>query len=60
MKRLYEYLKKELAEGKIDHSLRASINSAGEISFYIHPEGRDGDTLDIMLKPGQESTDECR
>lgn len=45
---LYDYLKKNLTRADphsaIDHSMRAELHADGRISFYIHPERRDGDT----------------
>src|SRR5579883_483558 len=37
-------------ENIIDHSLRAEKNAAGEVSFYIHPSGKDGETLSFFAK----------
>lgn len=33
----------------IDYSLRASIAADGRVTFYIHPDSRDGDTADFEV-----------
>lgn len=38
-----EYLKKEIAEGKIDFRFRAS-NYDGTVRIYVHPDGKNGST----------------
>jgi len=43
-----DYLKKEIGEGKIDFSIRATYYRA-ELKFYIHPEGKDGCTEDYIV-----------
>ena len=56
---LEDYLKYELADGKIDFSLRAHYDGA-HVEVYIHPTGRDGTTTPplvvvgntVHLKPG--------
>ena len=50
---LYEYLKQALDNPKpvIDHVLRATHTEENGISFYIHPLGVDGATLDVLLRP---------
>ena len=47
-KTLEEYLKENDAIHHIDHSIRASVND-GEVSFYIHAQGYDSDTLDFFV-----------
>ena len=50
MKTLAQYLKdNQSAPG---HTLRAAYHASGAITFYIHPEGVDGDTLDFMVLGG--------
>jgi hypothetical protein len=49
-KTLEKYLKDALAMGIIDHKLRARINEDGDVMFYIHPDGKDGDTQDYMVE----------
>lgn len=34
--------------GAIDHSLRATVEE-GEVRFYIHPTGLDGETPDFSV-----------
>lgn len=52
MKTLYTYLAQCLAEGKIDHSLRARQLEGGAIEFYIHADGQDSDTPFFRVRPG--------
>lgn len=44
----YEYLRANLTRNDpfpaIDHALRAELHADGRISFYIHPDNRDGIT----------------
>ena len=47
--KLWAYFNKELAEGKIDFCIRAHKNNLGGIEFYIRPEGKDGQTLDLSV-----------
>ena len=46
---LRQYLKDEIQKGNIDFSLRASVDEDGVVSFYIHPQGKDGTTEDFKL-----------
>lgn len=46
---LDKYLRKEMAEGKIDFAFRAAETEDGHIYFYVHPQGKDGDTRDFYL-----------
>ena len=48
-KTLEEYLLENLKNLVIDHAIRANINAEGAITFYIHPNGVDGDTLDFKV-----------
>ena len=43
------YLRKELAEGKIDFSIRVDEN----LHFYIYPRDKDGETLDFQVNGNQ-------
>ena len=45
---LLNYFEKEIFEGKIDFRLRATKIENG-VEFYIHPDGRDGETIDFVL-----------
>lgn len=47
-----EYLRKELSEGKIDFQIRIT-HMDGVLRFYIHPEGRNGDTIDLIVNDNQ-------
>lgn len=58
MKTLEQYLKENAENGIIDHSIRSDGKT-----FYIHPDGKDGDTLDFEvdgnnLKPNSAITSE--
>ena len=44
------YLRGEMYWGKIDFHLRANIDAGGRLTFYIHPEGKDGETADFLVK----------
>ena len=47
---LEAYLRDANSKGIIDHSIRAMVHANGEIVFYIHPTGKDGDTKDFAVK----------
>lgn len=47
MKTLEDYMKENLDRDVIDHAVRCIKGPNGEIDFYIHPAGVDGDTLDF-------------
>lgn len=49
-KNLEQYLKDNIKRNIIDHSIRASTDQFGTISFYIHPANTDGDTLDFVVR----------
>lgn len=49
MKTLETYLKENYGRNVIDHAIRAEIAPDGTVSFYIHPHGHDGDTLDFYV-----------
>lgn len=50
MERTFEqYLRDAHAAGAIDHAVRARVDPNGAVSFYIHPAGRDGETLDFVV-----------
>lgn len=46
---LESYFRQSLSRGIIDHSIRASINHDNKVEFYIHPNGRDGDTPTYII-----------
>ena len=49
MKTLEQYFRENITAGTIDFCMRASIDSLGLVSFYIHPDSKDGDTLDFYV-----------
>lgn len=49
MKSLEDYLRENLKNNVIDHSVRAQFESDGRITFYIHPDKVSGDTLDFIV-----------
>lgn len=46
---LNDYLRHAFRAGIIDHSLRVSSDDKGNLSFYIHPDSKDGETADFVL-----------
>jgi hypothetical protein len=48
IKDFYDYLKKEMSEGKIDFSFRA-VDSESGIDINIYPESANGETIDFSL-----------
>jgi hypothetical protein len=50
---LEQYFKKNLERDAIDHALRASVTPDGNVTFYIHADGRDSDTLDFFVNGNQ-------
>lgn len=46
---LEKYFRDADASGAIDHSVRARVGADGAVTFYIHPSGRDGQTLDFVV-----------
>lgn len=49
---LEEYFRYELAQGKIDFTLRASTFAGGPVECYIRPTGRDGTTTPSLMVEG--------
>lgn len=47
---LEEYLKRCHDDGATDHALRATVDDRGAVTFYIHADGRDSDTLDFAVE----------
>ena len=43
------FLRTHLNRGIIDFSVRARKKFNGRITFYIHPQGQDGDTFDYEV-----------
>lgn len=50
LKHLEEYLREEMAAGKIDFHIRARIDERTRVRFYIRPLGKSGDTQDYFLE----------
>ena len=55
MKTLEQYFHENMDRDVVDFSVRARSFGNGEIGFYIHPDSRDGETLDFMVQ-GNELT----
>ena len=47
---LEQYLRDGCEQFVIDHALRARVNEDGDVVFYIHPNGGNGDTLDFRVE----------
>lgn len=48
---LEKYLKQNMSFGTIDFAIRSSLDGQnGNALLYIHPSGRDGDTLDFRVE----------
>lgn len=47
---LEQYLKESYEAGVIDFRIRQTVTGEGNVVFYIHPMGKDGETLDFMVK----------
>jgi hypothetical protein len=47
---LEQYLKENYRKGEYDHFIRTSIDSMGNISFYIHPKSIHGEELDFIVR----------
>ena len=53
MRTLQQYFEENCARQVIDHALRADIAPDGTVSFYIHPQNVDGDTLNFVVDGNQ-------
>lgn len=49
MKTLEQFFRDAAAVGVIDFSLRATVVDAERVTFYLHPHGKDGETLDFTV-----------
>ena len=49
LKNIFNYLSKEISEGKTDFRLVAHKHTNGWVRAYIHPFGKDGETVDLCL-----------
>lgn len=47
---LEQYFKSEFEQGKIDHAIRANVDSTGLVTFYIHPASKSGKTCDYVVR----------
>ena len=51
MKTLEQYFRDALERSNwVDHAIRCDVKADGSVSFYIHPYGKDGDTLDFRVE----------
>lgn len=50
MKTLEQYFHENMDQDVIDFSVRARSFGNGRVGFYIHPDDRDGETLDFMVQ----------
>lgn len=46
---LEEYLTSNFNKKIIDHSIRVTVGEDGLVSFYIHANGKDSETLDFQV-----------
>jgi hypothetical protein len=46
---LEQYLRDADANGAIDHTLRVRVQPGCAVTFYIHPQGQDGQTLEFVV-----------
>ena len=53
----HDYLEKNWDNATIDHSLRVVRCSGGAIEFYIHPDGKNGDTPSFVVIQGKDGFD---
>lgn len=49
MKTLERYFHENMDRDVVDFAVRARHYGNGQIGFYIHPDGRDGETLDFYV-----------
>jgi len=49
MKTLRDYLVEYHGRQIIEHALRVNVDEYGIVTFYIHPHGHSGDTLDFRV-----------
>ena len=57
MKTLEQYLRETYGKGIIDHQIRVSVDDKNRVTFYIHAQGHDSDTLDFEVKDNSLDTD---
>ena len=50
---LLDYLRAEIANGHIDHTLRATLLPGGDVGFYIHAANASSQTTDVVVHPGE-------
>jgi len=48
-KQFEDYLRENIEKGIIDFSIRVGYDKYRGIEFYIHPDGKDGETLDFQV-----------
>lgn len=49
---LEDYFRHEVAQGKIDFTVRAAVYGDSPVEIYIHPTGRDGLTTASLIVVG--------
>ena len=49
MQNLEKYLRECSKNGIIDHCLRSSVDDDGNVSFYIHADSKNSETLDFTV-----------
>ncbi len=50
MKTLEQYIHENMDRDVVDFAVRVRSYGNGKVGFYIHPEGRDGETLDFVVE----------
>ncbi len=46
---LESYLRRNIKEGVINHAIRVTSGESDDVTFYIHPQNANGDTLDYKV-----------
>lgn len=54
-----QYLVENFDRGVIDHSIRSHRGPSGKVTFYVHPSGVDGDTLDFVVRDNSLAPNAC-
>jgi len=59
MKTLVAYLREQHERGIYDHALRVEVNRHGVVTFYIHADGKDSDTIDCCVSESCDGSSRC-